>query len=175
MTMGYMYLTNAILFITVSNYQELLETELMYVTDLEQAATYITYMRDSKEAEEADIRSAHLFRNFFLSHFCLFRNLFLSHFHLFLKEPIFVTFSSFQDAWRLERRERPNDIWKPWEHLWVAPRVSLYISSTKCIFGFGSYSWWTTTTSSISMQYIWVQKYIKDARCSYLKSYKECN
>ena len=29
----------------------------MYVTDLEQAATYITYMRDSKEAEEADIRS----------------------------------------------------------------------------------------------------------------------
>ena len=31
----------------------------MYVTDLEQAATYITYMRDSKEAEEADIRSAH--------------------------------------------------------------------------------------------------------------------
>jgi len=36
--------------------QELLETELMYVTDLEQAATYITYMRDSKEAEEADIR-----------------------------------------------------------------------------------------------------------------------
>jgi len=36
--------------------QELLETELMYVTDLEQAATYITYMRNSKEAEEADIR-----------------------------------------------------------------------------------------------------------------------
>ena len=32
----------------------------MYVTDLEQAATYITYMRDSKEAEEADIRSLQL-------------------------------------------------------------------------------------------------------------------
>ena len=99
-----------------------------------------------------------LFRNLLLSHFHHFGNLFLSHFHLFLKEPIFVTFSSFQDAWRLERRERQNDIWKPWEHLWVAPRVSLYISSTKCIFGFGSYSWWTTTTSSISMQYIWIQK-----------------
>ena len=42
--------------------QELLETELMYVTDLEQAATYITYMRESKEAEEADIRSfGHIF------------------------------------------------------------------------------------------------------------------
>ena len=40
-----------------TKFQELLETELMYVTDLEQAATYITYMRNSKEAEEADIRS----------------------------------------------------------------------------------------------------------------------
>ena len=55
-------------------FQELLETELMYVTDLEQAATYITYMRDSKEAEEADIRSAHSSGTFF------------------------VTFLSFQDA-----------------------------------------------------------------------------
>lgn len=35
----------------------------MYVTDLEQAATYITYMRNSKEAEEADIRSLTSFGN----------------------------------------------------------------------------------------------------------------
>ena len=28
----------------------------MYVTDLEQAHKYITYMRESKELEEADIR-----------------------------------------------------------------------------------------------------------------------
>jgi len=36
--------------------QELLESERMYVTDLEQAHKYITYMRESKELEEADIR-----------------------------------------------------------------------------------------------------------------------
>ena len=41
----------------------------MYVTDLEQAATYITYMRDSKEAEEADIRFDFSFcSQFHLSH-----------------------------------------------------------------------------------------------------------
>jgi len=36
--------------------QELLESESMYVSDLEQAHQYITYMRESKELEEADIR-----------------------------------------------------------------------------------------------------------------------
>ena len=35
--------------------QELLESEKMYVSDLEQVYTYITYMRESKEKEEADI------------------------------------------------------------------------------------------------------------------------
>jgi triple functional domain protein len=36
--------------------QELLESEVKYVEDLQQAATYISYMRDSKGAEEVDIR-----------------------------------------------------------------------------------------------------------------------
>ena len=31
-----------------------------------------------------------------------------------------------KDAWRSERRQGPNDIWKPWEHLWVASRVSRF-------------------------------------------------
>ena len=35
--------------------QEILESEKMYVTDLEQVVQYLTYMRESKEAEEADI------------------------------------------------------------------------------------------------------------------------
>ena len=43
----------------------------MYVTDLEQAATYITYMRDSKEAEEADIRSDFSCLSFFMKQFNL--------------------------------------------------------------------------------------------------------
>jgi len=35
--------------------QEILESEKMYVTDLEQVYQYLTYMRESKEMEEADI------------------------------------------------------------------------------------------------------------------------
>ena len=36
--------------------KELLESEAMYVGDLEQCVTYITYMRESKEEEEPDIK-----------------------------------------------------------------------------------------------------------------------
>merc|ERR1712117_901124 len=35
--------------------QEIVESEQMYVSDLEQVYTYITYMRESKETEDADI------------------------------------------------------------------------------------------------------------------------
>lgn len=35
--------------------QEILDSEKMYVSDLEQVYTYIKYMRDSKETEDADI------------------------------------------------------------------------------------------------------------------------
>ena len=35
---------------------ELLESEKMYVSDLEQCAAYITYMRESKDSEDADIK-----------------------------------------------------------------------------------------------------------------------
>ena len=35
--------------------QEILESERLYVSDLEQVLTYITYMRESKETEDANI------------------------------------------------------------------------------------------------------------------------
>ena len=62
------FISKMLCFCNSTNFQELLETELMYVTDLEQAATYITYMRNSKEAEEADIRYLTSFGHTMVSH-----------------------------------------------------------------------------------------------------------
>ena len=39
----------------IGRLQEFLETEMMYVQDLAQVYTYITFMRESKEKEEPEI------------------------------------------------------------------------------------------------------------------------